>query len=308
MNKGTAAAIGLALGYGADRRFGDPRRFHPVAGFGTAATALERRVYRDARAAGIVYTGALVGSAVAVGIVLRRGGIAAVAISTWAVLGGTSLVRVGNAMADALEADDLGRARELLPSLCGRDPEVLDSAGLARAALESIAENTSDATFAPLFWGAVAGAPGLLGYRAVNTLDAMVGYRNERYRQFGWASARLDDVANWIPARLTGVLTILSAPVVAGSPSAAAKAWRADAGAHPSPNAGVVEAATAGALGVTLGGPTRYRHGLELRPMLGSGPAPTAADLRRAVRLSAIVQFGSIAVAFAMCAVRARRR
>ena len=173
---------------------------------------------------------------------------------------------------------------------------MLDEAGIARATLESIAENTSDATVAPLFWGALAGPVGLLGYRAVNTLDAMVGYRNDRYRNFGWAAARLDDVANLAPARLTGVLTVAAAPLVGGSSRAAVDAWRRDAHAHPSPNAGVAEASMAGALGVTLGGPTQYRHGVEQRPKLGQGPAPTVVDLRRAVRVSRAVQAGAVAV------------
>jgi adenosylcobinamide-phosphate synthase len=207
-------------------------------------------------------------------------------------------------MAQLLERGDLDGARALLPSLCGRDPQPLDADGLARAALESIAENTSDAAVAPMFWTAVTGAPGVLAYRAVNTLDAMIGYRNRRYRRFGWAAARADDAANLVPARLTGALTALLAPLVGGSPTAAWRAWRRDARAHPSPNAGVAEAATAGALGVLLGGPTAYRHGVEQRPTLGEGRAPGVADLRRAVRLSAAVQLAAAALTL----VTARRR
>jgi len=207
-------------------------------------------------------------------------------------------------MARRLESGDVDGARALLPSLCGRDPAVLDADGLARAALESIAENTSDAAVGPLVWGAIAGVPGLLGYRAINTLDAMIGYRDERYRRFGWAAARTDDVANLLPARLTGLLTAALAPVVGGRPRAVLRAWRRDAGKHPSPNAGVAEAAMAGALGVRLGGRTRYRHGTELRPTLGDGPAPTVADLRRAVRLSEAVQVGAVAVAAAAAMLR----
>jgi adenosylcobinamide-phosphate synthase len=160
---------------------------------------------------------------------------------------------------------------------------------MARAGTESMAENTSDAAVAPLLWGAVAGIPGLLGYRAINTLDAMVGYRSPRYRRFGWAGARTDDVANLVPARVTALLSAGLAPAIGGSARAALAAWRRDAGAHPSPNAGPVEAATAGALGVGLGGPTVYAHGIENRPRLGSGPPPTPPDLRRAVLLSRLV-------------------
>ncbi|MCM6773482.1 cobalamin biosynthesis protein [Nocardia sp. CDC159] len=298
-----STAAGLGLGFALDRVFGDPRRWHPVAGFGSGAAAVESALYRDDRAAGVVYEAVLVGGVVVAGAAAQRlgrnefGRAVVTALATWTVLGGRSLVRVGREMADRLETGDIDGARALLPSLCGRDPEVLDADGLARAALESIAENTSDAAVAPLCWGAVAGVPGLLGYRAVNTLDAMVGYRNDRYREFGWAAARTDDLANLVPARLSGVLTALLAPLVGGHPRTALAAWRRDAAAHPSPNAGVAEATMAGALGVRLGGRTQYRHGVELRPTLGSGPAPRVPDLRRAVRLSEAVQLAAAAVA-----------
>ncbi len=209
-------------------------------------------------------------------------------------------------MADRLEAGDLEGARELLPSLCGRDPGVLDADRLARAALESIAENTSDATVAPLVWGAVAGVPGLLGYRAVNTLDAMVGYRNARYERFGWAAARTDDIANLLPARVSGAITTALAPLVGGRPADAWRAWRRDAAKHPSPNAGVAESTMAGALGVTLGGRTEYRHGVEMRPTLGDGPTPVVRDLRRAVRLSEAVQLATALAAAAFALARRR--
>ena len=228
------------------------------------------------------------------------------ALATWTALGGTTLARTGREMAGLLESGDVAGARRLLPSLCGRDPELLDADGLARAAVESLAENTSDATVAPLVWGAVAGVPGLLGYRAINTLDAMVGYRDDRYRRFGWAAARLDDLANLVPARLSGVLSVLSAPLVGGRPADAARVWRRDAAAHPSPNAGVAESTMAGALGVRLGGRTEYRHGVDLRPPLGDGPPPRVPDLRRAVRLSEAVQVAAVVVAAGL--VRSPRR
>ncbi|MFC6013398.1 cobalamin biosynthesis protein [Nocardia lasii] len=309
MRKSTSTALGLTLGFVLDRIFADPRRWHPVAGFGTAAAALEKTTYADDRRAGVVHQVIAVGSVVGIGALAGRAGgrVVVTALATWTALGGRSLVRAGHAMADRLDAGDLTGARELLPSLCGRDPSVLDADGLTRAALESIAENTSDATVAPLLWGAVAGVPGLLGYRAVNTLDAMIGYRNSRYERFGWAAARTDDLANLAPARLTGALTIALAPLVGGSPSGAMRAWRRDAAKHPSPNAGVVEASMAGALGIGLGGRTQYRHGVELRPTLGDGPAPTSVDLRRAVRMSAIVQVGALVVTGAVAAIRYRR-
>ncbi|MGY0497585.1 cobalamin biosynthesis protein [Nocardia sp. FBN12] len=310
MRKATSTAVGLVLGFVLDRVFADPRRWHPVAGFGTAAAALEKTTYADNRRAGVVHEVVAVGSVVGIGALVTRGrgsgGVLVTALATWTALGGRSLVRAGHAMADRLEAGDLAGARELLPSLCGRDPSVLDAEGLARAALESIAENTSDATVAPLLWGAVAGVPGVLGYRAVNTLDAMIGYRNERYERFGWAAARVDDVANLVPARLTGLLTAGLAPLVGGNASGALGAWRRDAAKHPSPNAGVVEASMAGALGIRLGGRTQYRHGTELRPTLGDGPTPTPVDLRRAVRMSAGVQVGALAVAVVVTTLRRR--
>ncbi|CAM4528911.1 cobalamin biosynthesis protein [Nocardia ninae] len=261
------------------------------------ASALESVTYDDRRRAGVLHEVVLVGAVVGVGVGVRGLGLPATALATWTVLGGRSLAKAGSEMADRLEAGDLDGARALLPSLCGRDPEVLDADGLARAALESIAENTSDATVAPLVWGALAGVPGLLGYRAINTLDAMIGYRNDRYRNFGWAAARTDDLANLLPARLTGLLTVALAPLVGGRSATALRAWRRDAAQHPSPNAGVVEASTAGALGIRLGGRTEYPHGVEQRPTLGDGPAPTVADLHRAVRLSEAVQAAAVAVA-----------
>ncbi|MFI9505399.1 cobalamin biosynthesis protein [Nocardia sp. NPDC052566] len=302
MPTGTSTAAGLLLGFALDRALGDPRRWHPVAGFGSAASALESMTYADERTAGVLHEALLVGAVTGAGFGLARsagprGAVLLTALATWTVLGGRSLARAGRSMAEHLEADDLAAARALLPSLCGRDPEVLDADGLARAALESIAENTSDATVAPLFWGAVAGPPGLLGYRAINTLDAMIGYRNDRYRNFGWAAARIDDLANLIPARVTGVLTAALAPLVGGRPAAAIRAWRRDAAKHPSPNAGVVEASMAGALGVRLGGRTQYRYGTELRPTLGDGPIPAVADLRRAVLMSEAVQLAAALVA-----------
>ncbi|MEV6073085.1 cobalamin biosynthesis protein [Nocardia sp. NPDC052001] len=299
MRSGSVAAAGLLIGFAADRVLGDPRRWHPVAGFGTTAMKLEQVTYRDQRLAGVVHEVVLVGGVIGLGVLAQRairgsaGEAAMIAAATWTVLGGTTLAETGRQMADLLESGDIAGARELLPSLCGRDPELLDADGLARAALESIAENTSDATVAPLFWGAIAGVPGLLGYRAINTLDAMVGYRNKRYNRFGWAAARTDDVANLGPARVAGLITTLLAPVIGGRSADAWRAWRRDAGKHPSPNAGVAEASMAGALGVQLGGLTQYRHGIEMRPTLGDGPAPRVADLRRAVRLSEAVQLAT---------------
>ncbi|MFE0426833.1 CobD/CbiB family cobalamin biosynthesis protein, partial [Streptomyces sp. NPDC058953] len=177
----------------------------------------------------------------------------------------------------------LEAARERLPHLCGRDPQALDGPEIARAVVESVAENTSDAVVGALVWGAVAGVPGLVGFRAANTLDAMVGHRSPRYRRFGWAAARLDDLVGAPGARLTAALAV----VAGGDARGAVRAWRADAHGHPSPNAGPVEASFAGALGVRLGGTLAYGGRVEHRAVLNGGARPVATgDIERAVRLS----------------------
>ena len=302
MNRATAA--GLALGSAADLLLADPRRGHPVAGFGQAAAALERRVWRDSRAAGVGYAGLCVGTAVALGAAVSRltaahpaARTAATALATWSVLGGTSLGRAAATMEQHLAAGDLPAARAHLSTLAGRDPSGLGEPELVRATVESVAENTSDAAVAPLFWGAVAGLPGLLGYRAVNTLDAMVGYRSARYTRFGWAAARLDDVVNWVPARVTAALTVLTAPLAGGSPAGAWRVWQRDGAAHPSPNAGRCEASLAGALHLRLGGRNVYGARVEERPVLGDGRPPERADVVRAVRLSRAVWVAAAALA-----------
>ena len=308
---------GIAAGYLADLVFGDPRRGHPVALFGSGAAALERLTYADSRGAGAVHVGALLGSLGVLGVAVERAAgrrgpgwtAVATAAATFVALGGTSLSRTGAQMASLLDAGDIDDARRMLPSLCGRDPAALDSAGLARAALESVAENTSDAHVAPALWAAAGGVPAVIVYRGANTLDAMIGNRSPRYARFGWAAARSDDAANFVAARMTALLVAACAPLVGGSPAEALRAWRRDAARHPSPNAGVVEAAFAGALGVRLGGPTQYAHDLEIRPTLGDGRAPEVPDLARAVRLSRIVQAAAAVVAVCLSAAgRSGRR
>ena len=299
-----ARVAGIAVGYFADLLFGDPHHGHPVALFGSGAAALEQLTYADSRRAGALHAGALLGALAALGVAVERTakrhgpGWTAVttAAATFVALGGTSLSRTGHQMAGLLDAGDVAGARRLLPSLCGRDPAALDSAGLTRAALESVAENTSDAHVAPVLWVAAGGVPAVLVYRGANTLDAMIGNRSPCYARFGWAAARFDDFANFVAARVTALLVAACAPVAGGSPSEALRAWRRDAARHPSPNAGVVEAAFAGALGVRLGGPTQYAHELEIRPTLGDGRAPEVSDLARAVRLSRAVQAAAVAV------------
>ena len=294
--------MGLLLGVALDAALPDPRRGHPVAAFGTAAGALERRIYADDRMRGVLFAGACVGAAAGLGRAARRGPLA-VAAATWTVLGARSLRAEGNAVADLLAAGDLPGARDRLTHLVGRDPSGLDAAEIARAALESVAENTCDAIVAPLFWGAVAGGPGLLGYRAANTLDAMVGHRSPRYARFGWAAARLDDLLNLAPARLTAALVALVAPVAGGRPAGALRVALRDGHRHPSPNSGYGEAAYAGALGLRLGGRNVYEGRVEERPVLGDGRRPEPADLRRATRLCAAVT----AAAALLAALGARR-
>lgn len=308
---GSADAAGLVAGYLLDTVFGDPRRFHPVAGFGTAAAALEKRIYRDNRAAGAAFTALAVGvpalAGLAAAAATRRSPVvraALVAGATWTVLGGRTLRRESRIMAKHLSADDLDAARGRLNHLCGRDPSGLDEPELARATVESVAENTSDAVVAPLVWGGLFGLPGLLAYRAANTLDAMVGHRSPRYARFGTAAARLDDGLNLVPSRLTGLLTIAAAPVAGGSPRETSRVWRRDRNDHPSPNAGQCESAMAGALGVRLGGRNVYFGRSEVRPFLGDGPRPSAVHLRRAARVSGAVGIATAGIAAGVALVR----
>jgi adenosylcobinamide-phosphate synthase len=294
-------ALGLLAGTALDAVVPDPRRGHPVALFGSAAGALENRMYADSRSRGTVFTAICASAAIVAGRAIeRRSGRTrplAVAATTWAVLGARSLRSEAATVHDLLARGDLAGAREQVTHLVGRDPSVLDSDGVARAAVESVAENTCDAIVAPLLWGAVAGVPGLLAYRAVNTLDAMVGHRSPRYANFGWAPARLDDLANVVPARATAALVALAAPAVGGDGRGAFRIALRDGGRHPSPNSGVSEAAYAGALGLRLGGRNVYAGRVEDRPTMGDGRAPTSDDLRRATRLCAAVTVAAAVLA-----------
>ncbi len=311
MSRRSQLALGLLAGTALDAVIPDPRRGHPVAAFGAAAGALERRGYADSRSRGAAFTAVCVAAPVLAGRMIdRRSGRAravAVAAGTWAVLGARSLRTEAAAVHDLLAGGDLAAARTQVTHLVGRDPSVLDAGGVARAAVESVAENTCDAIVAPLLWGAVAGLPGLLGYRAINTLDAMVGHRSPRYANFGWAAARLDDLANAVPARATAVLVALTAPAVGGDGWAAVRMAARDGRNHPSPNSGVSEAAYAGALGLRLGGRNVYAGRVEDRPTMGDGQPPTLADLGRVTRLCAAVTVAAAALA-ALAARRGIRR
>jgi adenosylcobinamide-phosphate synthase len=307
--RAAARAAGLLAGYAADRILGDPRRWHPVAGFGATAQAVEERLYRDSRPRGVAHATVLAGGAAALGFAAERAArespaahFAVTAVATWVVLGGRSLEREAVAVDVRLGGGDLPGARSQLTHLVGRDTSELGPAEIARAVVESVAENTSDAVVAPLLWGALAGVPGLLGYRAANTLDAMVGHRNARYERYGWASARLDDLLNLPGARLAGLLTLASAPSRA---PAAWRVWRRDAARHPSPNAGVIEAAFAGSLGIRLGGTNvYYGNRVEHRVIMDGGRPPEPGDIRRAVRLASRVGLGAaVAAALATLAI-----
>ncbi|WP_121251742.1 cobalamin biosynthesis protein [Nocardioides ferulae] len=303
-------AVGLLVGFAADRLLGDPRRGHPVALFGSLAHRLEGWWYADSRRRGALHAAVLVGGVAGLGagveLAARRRPVwhaVVTALATWTVLGGRTLEREALAVHALLEAGDLPGARQRLTHLVGRDPSGLSADEVARAVVESVAENTSDAVTAPLVWGAAAGVPGLLAHRAANTLDAMVGHRSARYERFGWASARLDDLLNLPGSRYSGLCVLAAAP---GRAPAAWRAWRRDARRHPSPNAGVVEAAFAGALGVRLGGLNRYGDRLEERAVMGEGRAVVAADVPRAVVLARRV--GWVAVGGVVAAVAVRRR
>jgi adenosylcobinamide-phosphate synthase len=307
-----ALAAGIVAGVALDAVLGDPRRGHPVAAFGRGAARLERHLYADDRLRGGLHTAACVLAAAVPAAVAARltrhrplAHGAAVAATVWTVTGARSLRVSAREIRSALDDGDLAAARSLLPGLCGRDPARLGPKEIARAVVESLAENTSDATVAPLLWGAVAGLPGLAVYRAVNTLDAMVGYRSPRYTRFGWAAARLDDVLNWAPARLTAALAAACAPVAGGDAGTAWRTARRDGAHHPSPNAGRPEAAFAGALGLRLGGTSSYDGRTEHRPELGDGRPPEPADIARAERLSLAITVAATGLAAAAAAAAA---
>jgi adenosylcobinamide-phosphate synthase len=303
-----ARAVGAAGAVLADMVLGEPpARIHPVALFGSGMQKVESRFWGDSYRAGCEFAAGGIAAALIAGVAVesatgRRPGRRGVArrdvswlgtalgcsMSATITIAGRALGEEAFKIRDAIESGDLERARSGLPALVGRDTTELDEKQMVRAVVESVAENTVDAIVAPVVWAVAFGAPGTFAYRAVNTLDSMVGHRSEKYLRFGWASAKADDVANWLPARLTALL------VMVVRPAAAARAWRAvrsGARNHPSPNAGVAEAAFAGALGLQLGGESAYSGRAELRPLLGDGRPAEAADIGRAVSLSRDVSF-----------------
>ncbi len=276
--------LGAAAGLVLDQLFEEPATsVHPVAHFGRVMTDFESRNYDDRVAPGVTH--AVLGTSL--GLVAGRV-LGSTTLATGMAVGGRALWRAASDIGDALLAGDLDTARDRLPGLVGRDPSELDEAEIARAVVESVAENTVDAIVAPALWAAVAGAPGALGYRAVNTMDAMVGHHSSRYENYGAASARLDDAVNWVPARVTAAL---AAMVRMKSAHDIRVAVATQAPQHPSPNAGVAEAAFAAALGIQLGGRNRYGERVEERVPLGVGRIAQASDISEAIRLSRDVTF-----------------
>lgn len=277
-----------------DRLCGEPRRWHPLVGFGQLASALEKRLNRRAtrrleqrekrgreNVLGLLAWLLVVAPWVAAAVWLQGRCAMAVdiALLTFA-LGAQSLREHAEAVVKPLMAGDLEAARQRVGWMVSRETSQLDESGVAKAGVESVLENGNDAIFGTLFWFAVAGGPGALLFRLANTLDAMWGYRTERFKHFGWAAARIDDGLNWLPARLTALTY-----AVLGHTARALACWRSQAPGWDSPNAGPVMAAGAGSLQVSLGGAAIYHGQEEIRPPLGEGPAPVAVDLRRAIKL-----------------------
>lgn len=290
----------IVLALLADRVFGEPQRWHPLIAFGRIAGGVEARVRQTSasRAAGVVAWGLAVLPAVGVAWGLRglHPGLAWVVdvALLYFALGAQSLTEHARAIAAPLAAGNLEEARAQVGRIVSRDTRMLDEAGVARAATESVLENGNDAIFGALFWFCLLGGPGALLFRLANTLDAMWGYRTPSYLHFGWAAARIDDALNWLPARLTAL-----AYALLGNTRSAFACWRSQAPRWDSPNAGPVMASGAGALGVMLGGPAIYAGALEQRPPLGCGNPPDAASLAAAIRLvrnSILLWLGAIAL------------
>lgn len=272
---------------------------HPVVIIGRLIGRLDRRLNRaalsesDRRVRGVVLVLLVVGSSAVIGALIAflartipHLWIAEVLL-TAVLLAQRGLFEHVNDVARALQKNGLEAGRFAVSRIVGRDPTTLDAHGVARAAIESLAENFSDAVVAPVFWYALFGLPGILAYKAANTLDSMVGYRNETYLAFGWASARLDDALNLIPARLSGVIIACAALFAArGHPVAAWRGMMRDARNHRSPNSGWPEAAMAGALDLALGGPRRYPGGVVETHWIGRGRTDaTVPDIDRALHV-----------------------
>jgi adenosylcobinamide-phosphate synthase len=314
VRKGQMRAFGLALGVLADWVFGDPERHHPVAAYGRVVRSVESRLYRDDRRAGVAFLATLVVPVWTAGRlatrVSRRHPVAEVvltAAATWVTICGTTLRRRAREIAEPLAVGDIAAARAAYPRLLFTGSDVMTDDDLAPMVLFAVADSCCDAEVAPLFWGAVAGVPGLLAYRAVNTLDSVVGYLSPRYRNFGWASARADDVANYVPSRLAAALTALTARTAGGGARNAWRVWRSDARLDTSPNSGQLFAAFAGALDIRLEKPERGRHPGSSVVAFGSGGPVTADAAVTGIRLSASVGVAAAAAAVLAAMVLPRR-
>jgi adenosylcobinamide-phosphate synthase len=312
---GFAGALAVAMAVDAVAGWPDAlfaRLGHPVTWLGRLITAFDERWNREAdsplqrRVAGVAAAAIVIALAAGVGWAVQSAidagwaRIMLVGIIAWPLVALRSLYDHVAAVAQPLKASDLGAARSAVAKIVGRDPALLDEAGLARAAIESLAENTSDGVVAPVFWGVLFGLPGIIGYKAVNTLDSMIGHRTARHQSFGWAAARIDDIANFVPARITGLLFSLVAP----RPSEAMSCMIRDARQHRSLNAGWPEAAMAGALGVRLSGPRLYHGHLAAEPWLNRdardpGAADIALGLKLYVRAMIVLAGGLVALALA---------
>lgn len=289
----------------ADAIIGDPdwlwrRLAHPVAVIGRTIAALDRALNRETwtparrRLAGVatilLLTIAALLAGYAIEAMIPRGPAGNIALGLLAstLIAQKSLYQHVARVHAAFSMGGLAAARDAVSLIVGRDPNSLDESGVSRAAIESCAENFSDGVVAPTFWLATLGVPGLLAYKAINTADSMIGHRSDTYRDFGWASARLDDLVNLVPARIAGLLLVFAAPLARGSMASALRTMWRDARNHRSPNAGWPESAMAGALGIKLAGPRRYAEGLVDDPYLNvNGRDATPADIRRALRVLA---------------------
>lgn len=279
-----STSLALLLGMLLDRRLGEVSRWHPLVGFGCCAGRLEGILNRGrARILrGAIGWSLLVVPPVALAALLTRLPLGWLidAIALYFALGGRALAEHGNAVAIALRSGDLDEARRRTGMIVSRDTRAMDEEQISRATVESLLENGNDAVFGALFWCVLAGAPGVLLFRLANTLDAMWGYRNARFEGFGKCAARIDDLLNYIPARLTALSYALL-----GHTRAALACWRRQAPAWSSPNAGPVMAAGAGSLGLRLGGAASYAGELEQRPLLGEGRPAGRRDIQRAIAL-----------------------
>lgn len=310
----------LGIAFALDLVFGDPKWLpHPVRVIGRTVTVLEQALRRQVvphlgeRWAGVLLTTTVVLSAYGIAWLL-------IALMAWihpdlssaftiylafTVLAVRSLGDEARVVFDRLRRSDLVSARQWLSRIVGRETDQLSESGVVRATVETVAENTSDGVVAPLFYLTLGGVPLALAYKAINTLDSMVGYPIPPYREFGWASARLDDLVNYLPARITGLLMILGAGLLFGQTRPAWKIMRRDGRKHDSPNAGIPETAAAGALGIRLGGPSRHSGLVKEKPWLGDAVKEAEAeDIRKSIRLMQVVSFLMLMLCLVTLALR----